>query len=95
MGINELLTRSDLITEKILFHLDAKSLAYFGACCCQWRSLSNHNKYWHKLCELNGFLKYDYLLNTESHPAIPSKTITTSPVFSPRGFNLTVHCLFN
>ncbi|RMZ97512.1 F-box WD repeat-containing 7-like [Brachionus plicatilis] len=87
MGINELLTRSELKTEKILSYLDARSLAYFGACCSQWRTLSNQNKFWHRLCELNGYLKYDYLLDTDSHPAIPFKTTTTSPVFSPRGLN--------
>lgn len=85
MEINELLDRCEIITDKILFNLDAKSLACFGASCSQWRHLSNKNKYWHRLCELDGFVKYDYLLNTQSHSSIPSKTTTTSPVFFPRG----------
>lgn len=93
MKINELLVRCDLVTNKILFNLDAKSLAYFGASCSQWRHISNKNKYWHRLCELDGFLKYAYLLNTQAHSSIPSKTTTTSPVFSPRGsFKKNIYC---
>lgn len=85
MNINDLLEKSDLITDKILSFLDAKSLAYFGTCCHEWRSYSNNDKFWFKLCETKHFIKYDYLLETKSHPSIPIKTTTTSPIFSPRG----------
>ncbi|CAF0924589.1 unnamed protein product [Brachionus calyciflorus] len=92
MNINDLFYKSDLITEKILSFLDDKSLAYFGSCCTEWRLKANDNKLWFKLCQLKGFLDYEYLIDTMAHPSIPLKTTTTSPVFTSRISSLSAHC---
>jgi len=43
------LFKSQLICEKVLSYLDAKSLAYLGACCLELRKLADSNHAWYNL----------------------------------------------
>ena len=81
MQLDDILVEPQLICEKILAYLDAKSLAYFGSCCHKLRKLTNTDKLWQKLCKFKNYENYEYLLDTPQHPSIPKKTITASPVY--------------
>ena len=39
----------------------------------------------HRLCKIHNYEKYDYLVNFDSHPLIPSKSTSTSPIFNLQG----------
>jgi hypothetical protein len=76
--INQLFD-SEVITDKIISFLDAKSLARFGATCHKWHALViESNAYWRRLCKLNNYVKFEYLVETPTHCCIPRKSSSLS-----------------
>ena len=58
------LFESQVITDKILQFLDAKSLAYFGSTSQKWRDLSNSDIFWLVLLSKFKFNAYFSTKNT-------------------------------
>ena len=80
------LFESQVITDKILYLLDARSLARFGSTSSKWRSLSNVDMFWSRLCRLHKYERFEYLVETPPHGSITVKSATTaSPVYTSSG----------
>ena len=73
MNFIDQLFESQIIRDKILKYLDAKSLANFGAVCKEWRTVSNNNLIWKQLCKLKSYQKFEYLVDTQNSLSLSFK----------------------